>query len=424
MTVVMPCYRPDSGLITSVRSIIAQSYENLQIVLVDDASGPGYEQMFDRCRQMDDRVEVHHAEHNGGTYAARNQGLSVSRGELITFQDADDWSHPERIERQVAKLRTHRRAAGSISDAIRAKDDLTHQWLGYRPRRRNASSLMIRRTVVESIGGFDMVRKSADSEYYERVKAAAGPVLDVDEPLAVTRLRAGTLSRADFRYQWLAHDRMIYRDNFRYWHATAGSPLRIDPGTDRAFPAPRTFQQPRSTLEPRRIPVLVVADLSDPRFEQPIATAVDRMVSQGAEPALLHRENALLGRSRRPDVLESYMGMAAAGTVEMVADNEPLDVGLVVLIDPNILASAHRPAAEVRCDEVVGVLSVPTTLDDIVDHLVVADECVTSFGRAPRWVASSHDSRTALEIDGFSDLQLFDDVLDACADLGRTNTDE
>ena len=179
VSVIMPSYRPDAGLLTSVRSILAQTHARLELIIVDDASGPDYLRWYEQAQALDDRIRVLTLTTNSGTYPARNAGLRQATGEYLTFQDSDDWSHPERLRAQLRALEKEPEASGSVSEAIRAMNDLTHQWLGYSPRRRNASSLMIRREALAAVGPFDPVRKSADSEFYERIQYAVGPVVDV-----------------------------------------------------------------------------------------------------------------------------------------------------------------------------------------------------------------------------------------------------
>src|SRR5690606_31020516 len=132
VTVIMPCYRPDDDLMTSIASISAQTWEELEILVVDDASGQDYEDVFDRAVASDPRARLVRMERNGGSYLARNAALRQARGDLVTFQDADDWSHPRRIEHQARLLLDEPDAPASRSLAVRAKDDLTHQWFGYR----------------------------------------------------------------------------------------------------------------------------------------------------------------------------------------------------------------------------------------------------------------------------------------------------
>src|SRR5699024_6470714 len=92
------------GLLTSLASITSQSWENLEILVVDDASGAAFSDIFRRAEALDPRVRLLRMAVNGGSYLARNAAIEQARGSFITFQDADDWSHPQRIERQVEAL--------------------------------------------------------------------------------------------------------------------------------------------------------------------------------------------------------------------------------------------------------------------------------------------------------------------------------
>jgi hypothetical protein len=270
VTIIVPCFRPDAGLVNSITSMGSQSYGNLQILLVDDASGPGFGPIFEEAAAVDSRVEVVRMPANGGSYLGRNEAITRSRGRFITTQDADDWSHPERIAEQVRLLQEQPLAPASRSDAIRALDNLSVSWLGYPSRRRNASSFMVRRSTIETVGMFDTVRKGADSEYHERVERRLGPTVDTSTPLAITRLRGGSLSRSDFRMLWMTPDRALYRASFRAWHdaiTPATPPLRgAEQLRRRAFPASWSFRRnlPGGTPPKTAYDVAFLLDLTVP----------------------------------------------------------------------------------------------------------------------------------------------------------------
>ena len=91
---------------------------------------------------------------NGGTYVARNVGLDAATGDYVTFQDSDDWSHPLRLERQVAPLRADASIFSTTSVGMRVTEELLVTRPGVsRTRSYNLSSLMIRRAVaLERLG--------------------------------------------------------------------------------------------------------------------------------------------------------------------------------------------------------------------------------------------------------------------------------
>ena len=93
ISVVVPVYRVEKYLDHCIRSIVEQTYSNLEILLVDDGSPDGSGEICDRWAARDSRVRVIHKQ-NAGAGAARNTALDVAKGEIIAFVDSDDYLHP------------------------------------------------------------------------------------------------------------------------------------------------------------------------------------------------------------------------------------------------------------------------------------------------------------------------------------------
>lgn len=93
ISVIVPVYRVEAYLDHCIRSIVEQTYSNLEILLVDDGSPDGCGAICDRWAQRDHRIRVFHKE-NAGAGAARNTALDAAKGELIAFVDSDDYLHP------------------------------------------------------------------------------------------------------------------------------------------------------------------------------------------------------------------------------------------------------------------------------------------------------------------------------------------
>src|SRR5690606_12720746 len=128
----------------SLASLANQTYQNLEILLVDDGSPPEYNSLLEEAEAIDPRVRLIKLPSNGGTYRARNIGLSFATGVFTTFQDSDDWSHPRRIESQVAPLLQESDLVASRSVCLRANEDLVLTRIGYPLRHLNTSSLLFR----------------------------------------------------------------------------------------------------------------------------------------------------------------------------------------------------------------------------------------------------------------------------------------
>ena len=90
ISVIVPIYNTRQYLDRCVESIISQTYQALEIILVDDGSTDGSGEMCDTWAKKDSRIKVIHKE-NGGAASARNKGIALAGGEYISFADSDDY---------------------------------------------------------------------------------------------------------------------------------------------------------------------------------------------------------------------------------------------------------------------------------------------------------------------------------------------
>ena len=408
VTVVVPAWQPDEGLLTSVRSLVAQTYADLEIVIVDDASGPQFADLFAAAAALDERVRVLTSTSNGGSYLARRMALERTVGEFVTTQDADDWSHPQRIEHQVAALSNRPGAPASRSLAVRARDDLTHQWFGYSSLRPNASSLMVRRSVLGVAGTFLPIRKGADSEYAERLVALLGPIADVQSPLAVTRLRAGSLSRGDFTLGWNHPDRIAFRGSYRAWHqrliaradaAGPGAPASSVPApTDADMPeVPAAFARGRHgvPVPPHRIDLVVLADFSAPVDTRDDLAWLTSPAPTGSGPGsigLWHVERPAAERLGRTEMHRTWHDLVAGREdLHQVTRTHVAEVGTMLVQDPACLALAPAQRCAMRPNRVRLAVhedqAAPGPAGLPVDLLGMRDAATRWWGVRPLWVA-------------------------------------
>ena len=97
VSVIIPIYKVEQYLDQCIDSIVHQSYENLEIILVDDGSPDNCPKICDQWAQRDARIKVYHKP-NEGVSEARNTGIQISTGEYICFVDSDDWAEPMMVE--------------------------------------------------------------------------------------------------------------------------------------------------------------------------------------------------------------------------------------------------------------------------------------------------------------------------------------
>ena len=97
VSVVVPVYNTKLYLEDCVSSLTGQTFQNIEILLVDDGSTDGTGELCDRLAQNDERIRVIHKT-NGGAATARNMGIDVANGEYVMFLDSDDWLSEDAIE--------------------------------------------------------------------------------------------------------------------------------------------------------------------------------------------------------------------------------------------------------------------------------------------------------------------------------------
>ncbi len=96
ISVIVPVYMAEAYLDRCVQSILKQTWDPFELILVDDGSPDHCPDMCDRYAERDSRIRVIHKE-NGGLSSARNRGIQAAAGEYLHFVDADDWLEPDAI---------------------------------------------------------------------------------------------------------------------------------------------------------------------------------------------------------------------------------------------------------------------------------------------------------------------------------------
>lgn len=104
VSIIVPIYKVEEYLDRCVKSIINQTYKNIEIILVDDGSPDQCPTICDRWSLADSRVKVIHKK-NGGLSDARNEGIKIALGEYIAFIDSDDWIDNNWIEALITEIK-------------------------------------------------------------------------------------------------------------------------------------------------------------------------------------------------------------------------------------------------------------------------------------------------------------------------------
>lgn len=106
LSVIVPIYNVEEYLDECIKSIVNQTYKNLEIILVDDGSPDHCPELCDIWAEKDNRIKVIHKE-NGGVSSARNAGLDAAIGDFIAFVDSDDYLDSDMYEIMLSQMREH-----------------------------------------------------------------------------------------------------------------------------------------------------------------------------------------------------------------------------------------------------------------------------------------------------------------------------
>src|SRR5581483_9668448 len=178
VSVIMPAFNAAATIRSAIESVLAQAWRELELIVVDDGSTDETAQIVSEIAARDSRVHLL-KQANSGVAAARNNGIREARGEFIAPIDADDIWFPEKIEKQIrafaeSDLRVGLVYAwsvfldrdGAIIDGcpIWEVEGEVYRALLYRNFIGNASVPLIRRSVLNEIGGYDESMRAAGAQ--------------------------------------------------------------------------------------------------------------------------------------------------------------------------------------------------------------------------------------------------------------------
>jgi glycosyltransferase involved in cell wall biosynthesis len=180
--VIVPTHNRSDLLPRAVRSVLGQTYENLECIVVDDASSDDTEQVM---RQVaDERFRYLRRRINQGASAARNTGIAQAKGDLVAFLDDDDEWLPTKLAKQVLLIQSLPADVGMVYCWMDYCDSRGRLVRKHRPTHRGyvfpsvldeqriggCQTLLVRRSVIDRVGGFDEeLPRGNDGDFIRRV---------------------------------------------------------------------------------------------------------------------------------------------------------------------------------------------------------------------------------------------------------------
>ncbi|MEA5446502.1 glycosyltransferase [Gammaproteobacteria bacterium AB-CW1] len=256
VSVLMAAFEAEDYIETAIRSILEQSWQNLEVVVVEDCGSDGTWKRIKALAKQDGRIVPIRHEENQGAYAARNTALQAATGDLVVVNDSDDWAHPQKIEAQVTALRESRDYLANLSFRVRVYPDLRPQPRLDSPHvpvvHNDYSALMLPREQVLEMGGWDPVRFSADAEFVERLRANHGAQaiqkIHKQVPLSVSLYDGKNLTASSATSIWTNRfgSRKEYMAVAQHWHREERPTIERSSLTE-PFPVPPICYQPKGT---------------------------------------------------------------------------------------------------------------------------------------------------------------------------------
>ena len=206
VSVIIPTYNRARVLRRGVESVLAQTYQDFEVIVVDDASSDDTQDVL--LKITDPRLRLIRHETNRGATAARNSGIEVATGVFVAFQDSDDEWLPEKLAKQMALFQANPSASVVYSGMLRNEADGTVYIPGPQIRTREGDlldsllyenfvgtpSMVVRRECLEETGGFlEDLPRFQDWELVIRL-AKRYPLHLVDEPLVIVHATPENIS--------------------------------------------------------------------------------------------------------------------------------------------------------------------------------------------------------------------------------------
>jgi len=210
VSVIIPTYNSAQYICETLDSVLAQTYKDYEIIVVDDGSTDNTREVL---KPYMSKIKYIYKE-NGGPASARNVGIKNARGEYIAFLDSDDIWLPEKLEKQIEYLQSNPDIALVYSDCIRfnengvcqRKSNVYHLREGYiffkllEGNFITTSTVIVRRECLDKVGYFDEelddLKHSEDYDLWLRISRSF-KIGYIREPLVKYRVRESGLNRSN-----------------------------------------------------------------------------------------------------------------------------------------------------------------------------------------------------------------------------------
>ena len=223
VSVIMPAFNAEDFIEAAVESVIAQTYSNWELFIIDDASTDATFAKAKKLAKQDFRIKIFQNQKNSGTGISRNKGIKAAQGDFIAFLDADDQWKPKKLQIQLQIMQEQDASVcfssylqidergNSRNEIIEALPTLTYQKL----LKSNYLGNLTGMYSVKKIGKVyaPEIRKRQDWALWLAAVKKGGPAIGIQQCLAKYRVRKGSISRNKLE---------MLKYNFNIYHKILG----------------------------------------------------------------------------------------------------------------------------------------------------------------------------------------------------------
>lgn len=224
VSIITPTFNAEKYIRSTLQSVLNQSYQNWEMILVDDASTDRTVSIIEESAQKDNRIKLFKLSENSGNGFARNVALEKSAGKYIAYLDADDLWFPEKLEKQIKFLKTNKlpftfsfydcidEEGNDLNRRVEAPLNLTYNQLFF-------CNYVGNLTAIYDVDYFGKItlqasQKRQDWRLWLTILKEIKTTKPVPEPLAFYRIRKDSISSSKFKL--IKHNFGVYREFHGY----------------------------------------------------------------------------------------------------------------------------------------------------------------------------------------------------------------
>jgi glycosyltransferase involved in cell wall biosynthesis len=217
VSVLMTCYNREAFVGEAIESVLASTFNNFELVIVDDASQDSTVQVARQYAATDSRIEVHLNEKNLGDYPNRNKAASIAKGKYLVYTDSDDWmladalaAWVDRMEESQAQFGIFHKGYSESPVLLEAKTIIRNHFFQRPLLMYGPCATIVTKDYFEKLNGFPEKYGPANDMYYNLMAASQTATLIFPFPLNDYRIHEG--QEINNRYSYLFNNYLYLKD--------------------------------------------------------------------------------------------------------------------------------------------------------------------------------------------------------------------